>query len=55
MLAVILQPLRRASDRLEQVSQRTDHDGLNRMISRRVPLHRWREALERQSGDIEEP
>ncbi len=49
MLAVTLQPLRRASDR------RTDHAGLNRMISRRVPLHRWCEALERQSGDIEEP
>ncbi len=55
MLADTLQALRRASVRLEQVPRRTDRDGLNRMISRRVTLHRWCEALERQSGDIEEP
>ncbi|MEO5767953.1 MAG: hypothetical protein ABIS92_06345 [Polyangia bacterium] len=30
---------------------RVDADWLNRIITRRVPLDRWAEALERQPGD----
>ena len=32
--------------------QRADPKFLSRLISRRVPLARWAEALERQPGDI---
>jgi threonine dehydrogenase-like Zn-dependent dehydrogenase len=32
--------------------QRADKDWLGRLISRRVPLSRWQEALERRPGDI---
>ncbi len=31
---------------------RADADWLGRLITRRVPLERWREALEHRSGDI---
>ena len=31
---------------------RADKDWLARMITRRVPLARWSEALERRPGDI---
>jgi hypothetical protein len=31
---------------------RADKDWLGRMITRRVPLERWSEALERRPGDI---
>jgi threonine dehydrogenase-like Zn-dependent dehydrogenase len=35
-----------------QALAQADHDWLDRLITRRVPLARWREALEHRSGDI---
>jgi threonine dehydrogenase-like Zn-dependent dehydrogenase len=35
-----------------QALEQADHDWLDRLITRRVPLARWREALEHRPGDI---
>jgi threonine dehydrogenase-like Zn-dependent dehydrogenase len=39
-------------DMAAQALRRADQSWLRRLISRRVPLSRWPEALERQPGDI---
>jgi threonine dehydrogenase-like Zn-dependent dehydrogenase len=36
----------------ERVLARTDPAWLRRLITRRVPIEHWREAFERQSGDV---
>ncbi|MHB8866604.1 MAG: glucose 1-dehydrogenase [Pirellulaceae bacterium] len=39
-------------ERAAEVLQRADREWLERLITRRVPIERWREALERQPDDV---
>ena len=39
-------------DSAVRILSRADPDWLRRLISRRVPAERWREAIERQPDDV---